>query len=60
MENNYTLEDIKKAFDAGSELISFEWHKAEFCLGGKKCSCKGVTLKYNSFEEWIKNNYPQQ
>jgi len=56
VRRSFSLEDLKKAFEAGDELVSQYWHEQEFCIG-ESCSCKGVRLKYSDFDEWVSQNY---
>tara|TARA_R110000850_G_scaffold34024_5_gene92283 strand:- start:36 stop:263 length:228 start_codon:yes stop_codon:yes gene_type:complete len=56
VRRSFTIEDLKKAFNDGCELINQEWHEAEFCIG-EKCGCKGVKLDYDNFDEWMSKNY---
>ena len=53
---SFSLEDLKKAFEAGDELVNQDWHEQEFCIG-ERCRCKGVKLKYSNFDEWVFQNY---
>lgn len=56
VRRSFTLEDLKKAFNDGCELINQEWHEYEFCIG-EMCGCKGVKLDYDNFDEWLSKNY---
>ena len=56
VRRSFTIEDLKKAFNDGCELINQEWHEAEFCIG-ERCGCKGVKLDYENFDEWVYKNY---
>jgi len=57
--NGFSVKDLEKAFNGGSELINQEWHEAEFCTG-EGCRCGGVKLNYNSFDKWLSINYTKQ
>lgn len=56
VRRSFSLEDLKKAFEAGDELVSQDCHEREFCIG-ERCRCKGVRLKYSNFDEWVSQNY---
>ena len=50
-------EKLREAFNAGDKLANQKWHIEEFCIG-QFCKCKGVTLNYSNFEEWVSKKLP--
>lgn len=56
IKRSFSLEDLKKAFEAGDELVNQDWHEKEFCIE-EGCRCGGVRLKYSNFDEWVSQNY---
>ncbi len=47
----YTIEDLRKAFKAGEDLVNYELSEAEFSYKDN------VDPGYHDFEGWFKQNY---
>ena len=48
IDNSYSKEDLRNAFEAGQALVNHEWHMEEF--HGFNCKC--VKPNYNNFDEY--------
>ncbi len=49
IDNSYSQEDLKNAFEAGQALVDHEWHMEEFHTN--KCTC--IPPDYENFDEWF-------
>ena len=55
MKTNFTIKDLEEAFDAGQEIISYDWHINEF--HGTTCDCESPDYKdFKEYKKFIEEN----
>jgi len=45
----------KEAYEAGEARVEEDVHREEYCIGAT-CSCEGIKLDYEDFEQWYELN----